>query len=517
MADPAEPSPTALRAVLDVLATANRPMGLLRDGVVVAVNPAFARLFGTDPVAPPGRALLDLVAPASLELVAELARRQSAGEELPASVCITGLTVTRPSCRCSSTPPAWSSTASPTRCCWLRALDEGSVAASSAIQSDDLYRAMFEVNTAVKLLISPRTGRILRRRSRRLRVLRLDAEQLRAMHITDLNTLTRDEVQAEMDQARTRRRGYFRFRHRTACGEQRHVEVHSGPVEIAGETLLLSIVHDVTERDELAEQLAVSHPAGLDGRLAGGVAHDFNNLLTVMLTSTDLLARKLGPTRRCVTTLTTSVHASRQAAELTAGLLAFGGRQMDARRARGAEHADRALDALSRSSLGSAIVVEEAFEPGLPPALADPSQLEQVLVNLAINARDAMEGEGTLSLRASRYDAGEGDSVPAGTGSRWPSPTPARGWTRTRWLGHSSRSSPPSGSPVAWASGWGLAARLRHGDPERRAHPRAQRARQGTEPTLYLPGRPRPRRRAASTVMRPPAAVRDAWRCWPRM
>ena len=254
MADPAEPSPTALRAVLDVLATANRPMGLLRDGVVVAVNPAFARLFGTDAVAPPGRALLDLIAPASLELVAELARRQSAGEELPASVCITGLTADAAELPLQLDATSVVIDGQPHAL--LLAARAGRRLGRRELRDSERGHLSRAVRGQYRRQVADRaeTGRIVDANLAAAEFYGWPLESLRTMRITDLNMLTPEEVQAEMENARSGRRRYSPSV-TAPLRRVQHVEVHSGSGGDPGRDMLFSIVHDVTERDVLEEQL----------------------------------------------------------------------------------------------------------------------------------------------------------------------------------------------------------------------------------------------------------------------
>src|SRR5690606_13798914 len=138
-------------------------------------------------------------------------------------------------------------------------------------RDEGFYRALFEVNPAIKLLVDPRDGRVVDANQAAEAFYGYPREVLRAMHITDINDLTAEEVRAEMEAARVGRRRYFRFRHRVASGEVRHVEVHSGPVEIEGRQLLLSIIHDVTDRDRLEAQLRESQRLEAVGRVAGAV------------------------------------------------------------------------------------------------------------------------------------------------------------------------------------------------------------------------------------------------------
>ncbi len=286
-------------------------------------------------------------------------------------------------------------------------------------RSEAFYRALFEVNTAIKLLISPTSGRIVDANSAAVEFYGWPLETLRSMHITDINLLTSEEVQAEMENARSGRRRYFRFRHRTASGAVRHVEVHSGPVEIDSESLLLSIVHDVTERDALEEQLRRSQRLEAVGQLAGGLAHDFNNLLTVMMSCTELVARSLPAGSPLRPHLDDLKHAGRRAADLTRDLLAFSRRQRMQPVAVDLGAVLERMQRLLRSTLGGGVGVEQRLAPDLPCTRVDPSQIEQVVMNLALNARDALSGQGgriVLQTRSAEIAPGESTEVPAG---RW--------------------------------------------------------------------------------------------------
>jgi diguanylate cyclase (GGDEF)-like protein/PAS domain S-box-containing protein len=122
-------------------------------------------------------------------------------------------------------------------------------------ESEERHRAMFEQNRAIKLLIDPATGTIIDANLAASEFYGYPLDTLRRMKITDLNVLSPEEVHAEMQRARTEQRLYFLFRHRLASGDVRDVEVYSGPIDIGGKQLLFSIIHDVTARKQVEEQL----------------------------------------------------------------------------------------------------------------------------------------------------------------------------------------------------------------------------------------------------------------------
>ena len=154
------------------------------------------------------------------------------------------------------------------------------------------------------------------------------------------------------------------------------------------------------------------------GRLTGGVAHDFNNLLTAVMGSIELATKRVTDPR-VLRLLTGAMDAARRGARLTQQMLAFS-RQQDLRLEAVSVNATLgAMDEMLARALGPEIDVEHAFGDALWPAMADVTQLEVALLNLAINARDAMPGGGTLRIAtanipatASRpYGAPDGDLV----------------------------------------------------------------------------------------------------------
>lgn len=125
-------------------------------------------------------------------------------------------------------------------------------------QSEELYHQLFECSKAVNLLIDPHDGKIIDANTAAQNYYGYSKSRLRSMHIWEINMLSQYEVQAEMQLAQEEKRNYFRFRHRLASGEVRHVEVHSGPFTASHRVLLYSIVHDVTDRIKAEQALIES-------------------------------------------------------------------------------------------------------------------------------------------------------------------------------------------------------------------------------------------------------------------
>ena len=205
---------------------------------------------------------------------------------------------------------------------------------------------------------------------------------------------------------------------RRADGNQVTVRI-SGRVVQAGEGEAPSfemMVEDVTERRALEHQLRQAQKLDAIGRLARGIAHDFNNLLTVIIGSGQLAREELGPTHPIDAELEAILQAAGTAATLTRQLLTFSRQQAWRPVALDVNVVIDNMTGLLRRMAGSGVTVDYSLAEGLPAIFADRSQIEQVVMNLAINARDAMPGGGRLLIATerAREQGGEGGVPPPG-------------------------------------------------------------------------------------------------------
>jgi two-component system cell cycle sensor histidine kinase/response regulator CckA len=165
-----------------------------------------------------------------------------------------------------------------------------------------------------------------------------------------------------------------------------------------GTATLLGVATEITERKRLEEQLLQSQKMEAVGQLAGGVAHDFNNILTAIVGYTDLLAAELGSNAQQLEDLEEIRKAARRAAALTRQLLAFSRKQVLELRIIDVNGVVLNLDKMLRSLISENIELKTDLAENLAAARADPNQIEQVIMNLAINARDAMPDGGTVTI-----------------------------------------------------------------------------------------------------------------------
>jgi len=159
-----------------------------------------------------------------------------------------------------------------------------------------------------------------------------------------------------------------------------------------------SVVQDMTEFRQLEEKLVQAQKMEAVGQLTGGLAHDFNNLLGVILGNLQLLERPLRSDEKMHRKVKTATRAAMRGADLTRRLLAFSRRQILEPKVVDLHHLVDNLDELVRRTLGEGIDITTDFPESLWPTMVDPSQLETAILNLAINARDAMPSGGSLGI-----------------------------------------------------------------------------------------------------------------------
>jgi two-component system, cell cycle sensor histidine kinase and response regulator CckA len=192
-------------------------------------------------------------------------------------------------------------------------------------------------------------------------------------------------------------------------GERIIVRLSGRPVERpAGELAYFEVfAEDITERRFLERQLLQSQKMDAVGRLAGGVAHDFNNLLGVILGQTELLQDELDSSPSVHRRAEAIDHAARRAAELTKQLLAFSRQQFIEPRVVDTNAMVRDIEKLLKRLIGEDVELTIHLQPNAGNIKVDPSQLEQILMNLAVNARDAMPDGGRLILETAYVELDE--------------------------------------------------------------------------------------------------------------
>ena len=210
-----------------------------------------------------------------------------------------------------------------------------------------------------------------------------------------------------------------RFRRLDGSGRQIDLEASSTPIPYGDGEAALTVARDITERKRLEEELRHAQRMESVGRLAGGVAHDFNNLLTIIISYGQLLLAELQPGAIAREYAQETLEAAGRAASLTRQLLTFSRKQVLQPKAVHLNAVVEGTEKLLRRLLGPDVAITVALGAEAGVVVADPTQLDQVLVNLAVNARDAMPNGGALAIETACVDAVNGDA-------RWPTLPPGR-------------------------------------------------------------------------------------------
>ena len=196
----------------------------------------------------------------------------------------------------------------------------------------------------------------------------------------------------------------------TASGQQREVLLSAEAIELGGRRCILALCHDVTDRRRAEETLRLAQKTESLGVLAGGVAHDFNNLLTVMLGHCALALQKLPPGSDVRRHVEKAVDASERAAGLTRQMLAYSGRGHFEIRPTDLNELVRVNVDLLAAALPKQVVLSTRLADGLPPVAADPSQMQQVVMNLVLNAAEAIGPRaGTVTVATARREVPPGE------------------------------------------------------------------------------------------------------------
>ena len=210
--------------------------------------------------------------------------------------------------------------------------------------------------------------------------------------------LERSFANFRMAASGTATRYEVRLRHRT--GRTVWIGVTNVPILVGGQVVgVFGIAKDLTAQRALEERLRQAQKMEAVGQLAGGVAHDFNNLLMVIRSYGEFAAEAIPAGSGARDDLGEVLNAAGRAQELTRQLLAFGRKQVLRPRPVDVNRKVQNVVAMLRRVIGEDITLDAVLEPSPWPVVADPGQLEQVLMNLAVNARDAMPLGGTLRLR----------------------------------------------------------------------------------------------------------------------
>jgi signal transduction histidine kinase/ActR/RegA family two-component response regulator len=195
--------------------------------------------------------------------------------------------------------------------------------------------------------------------------------------------------------------------YRTKSGEQRIALDSAEAIEIAGQECIIAILRDITERKFLEKQLRQTQKMEAVGQLSGGIAHDFNNLLGVIIGYSEILEQRLPQNDPLHKECGQIKKAGQSAASLTRQLLAFSRQQVLEPKVLDLNAIVLQVEKMLQRLIGEDIDLTATLGPALGCIKADQSQIEQVIMNLAVNARDAMPQGGKLMIETANVDLDE--------------------------------------------------------------------------------------------------------------
>jgi len=270
--------------------------------------------------------------------------------------------------------------------------------AESRRRSEERYRRVVDASTDGLYLFDADTKRIVDSNAALQRIVGYTAEELIDRPIYDIIAHEKASVDANLQRVlKTPPFVVGERQYRRKDGSTVAVEIGTNLLKEGERTLVVTVVHDISERRSLEERLRQSQKMEAIGRLAGGVAHDFNNVLTAILGYAELL--ETGSRDEEVRRNAEEIRkAADRAAALTRQLLAFSRRQVLQPKVFNLNSVIPEMDTMLRRILREDIRLVVSLDPELGPVRADPGQLQQVLLNLAVNARDAMPEGGELRI-----------------------------------------------------------------------------------------------------------------------
>jgi two-component system cell cycle sensor histidine kinase/response regulator CckA len=281
----------------------------------------------------------------------------------------------------------------------LTDITERKAAEEALRKSAELDRALFDGSPLPMLLFDIVSLEILAVNDASLQQYGYSREDLLAMTIEDISRP--EDVPALIATRPDSQEEYLRagvFAHRKKDGTFVRVAVHVHDVWVGERRLRLALLQDVTEQKWLEDQLRQAQKMDAIGRLAGGIAHDFNNILSVINGYSELLLESLDAEAAGRREIAEINKAGHRAAEMTRQLLAFSRKREVARKAINLNSVLQDMGRMLGRLIGEHIELAIHLDPNLGQVQFDASQLEQIILNLAVNARDAIEGAGLLLI-----------------------------------------------------------------------------------------------------------------------
>jgi len=266
--------------------------------------------------------------------------------------------------------------------------------------SEDIFRRIFELFPG-PVTLAETDGTILNCNEEFCRVVGYSRQEMIGRRTSAFSTWL-DPSQRELmynEVGKGRNVDWLEFKMRRSDGQVRNMQISARPFELEGRTAVLGVGRDITELRSLEQQMLHSQKLESLGILAGGIAHDFNNLLTGILGNADLARAEMSPLAPSRASLEGIETAARRAADLCRQLLAYSGRGRFIVEPISLQELVEEMGHLLSVSISKKVVLKYHFSQGLPAVEADATQIRQVIMNLIVNASEAIgERSGVISV-----------------------------------------------------------------------------------------------------------------------
>jgi len=283
-------------------------------------------------------------------------------------------------------------------------------------ESEANYHAIFDaVNDAI-FVHDIETGAVVDVNSKMCEMYECTPEQARGFTVRDFSQgeppYSADDARRWMKKTLEEGPQLFEWLAKTAGGRLFWTEVNLKSAVIGGRTRILAVVRDIDERKRLEEQLLHTQKVEALGRVVGGVAHDFNNVLASISGYSELALSKLDSDEPAAGDVESIRNVALSAGLLTRRLLTFSRKKPRTRQDLNLNDLIQDISVMLKPVIGPQIKMVKTLDPDLPATSADPGGLEQVIVNLAINACDAMNDGGTLTIETAYVRSGSAETPP---------------------------------------------------------------------------------------------------------
>ncbi len=275
------------------------------------------------------------------------------------------------------------------------------------LESEERYRNIFRGNHLPMLLIDSESGNIIDANPSAFIYYGWNFEELIGKNISEINTLSKEEVRKEIDNAKAKQQNHFHFQHRTANGTIRDVEVNSNPITVSGKTLLYSTIHDITDRKRakakrksLEIQLRQSQKLEAIGTMVGGISHELNNVLQSIFLHGGLIQDALPDDKELQENLQHLLNDGKRARDIVKQILTFSRKTKVEMKPQALHNLILESLSLERASFPPNIDIKQDIDLHCGLVLCDKTQIHQIIINLGNNAEQAMGNTGgTLTVR----------------------------------------------------------------------------------------------------------------------